>query len=103
MGTKMTVAFANIFMAKIEKEILRQSIIKVIFWKMFIDDVKSVWDTSRNEIEEFLLKANNFHPTLIKFTAEISETEATFLDTKVYKGVRFNKDSILHVRTQPGA
>ena len=103
MGTKMTVAFANIFMAKIGKEILRQSIIKVIFWKMFIDDVKSVWDTSRNEIEEFLLKANNFHPTLIKFTAEISETEATFLDTKVYKGVRFNKDSILHVRTQPGA
>ena len=98
MGTKMAVAFANIFMAKIEKEILRQSSIKPIFWKRFIDDVISVWDTSRNEIEEFLLKANNFHPT-IKFTAEISETETTFLDTKVYKGVRFNKDSILDVRT----
>ena len=27
-------------------------------------------------IEEFLLKANSFHPT-IKFTAEISETEMT--------------------------
>ena len=81
MGTKMAVAFANIFMAKIEKEILRQSSIKPIFWKRFIDDVISVWDTSRNEIEEFLLKANNFHPT-IKFTAEISETETTFLDTK---------------------
>ena len=98
MGTKMAVAFANIFMAKIEKEILRQSSIKPIFWKRFIDDVISVWDTSRNEIEEFLLKANNFHPT-IKFTAEISETETTFLDTKVYKGVRFKKDSILDVRT----
>ena len=79
MITKMAVAFANIFMAKIEKEILRQSSIKPIFWKRFIDDVISVWDTSRNEIEEFLLKANNFHPT-IKFTAEISETETTFLD-----------------------
>ena len=66
--------------------------------KVYIDDVISVWDTSRNEIEEFLLKANNFHPT-IKFMAEISETETTFLDTKVYKGVRFNKDSILDVRT----
>ena len=98
MGTKMAVAFANIFMAKIEKEILRQSSIKPIFWKRFIDDVISVWDTSRNEIEEFLLKANNFHPT-IKFTAEISETETTFLDTKVYKGVRFDKDSIFDVRT----
>ena len=81
MGTKMAVAFANIFMAKIEKEILRQSSIKPIFWKRFIDDVISVWDTSRNEIEEFLLQANNFYPT-IKFTAEISETETTFLDTK---------------------
>ena len=36
MGTKMAVAFANIFMAKIEKQILRQSSIKPIFWKRFI-------------------------------------------------------------------
>ena len=84
MGTKMAVAFANIFMAKIEKEILRQSSIKPIFWKRFINDVISVWDTSRNEIEEFLVKTDNFHPT-IKFTAEISETETTFLDTKCPK------------------
>ena len=98
MGTKIAAAFANIFMAKIKKEIPRQNSIKPIFWKRFIYDVMSVWDTSRNEIEEFLLKANNFHPT-IKFMAEISETETTFLDTKVYKGVRFNKDSILDVRT----
>ena len=87
MGTKMVVAFANIFMAKIEEEILGQSSIKPIFWKRFIDDVISVWDTSRNAIEEFLLKANNFHPT-IKFTTEISESETTFLDTKVYNGVQ---------------
>ena len=46
MGTKMAVAFGNIFMAKIEKEILRQSSIKPMFWKRFIDDVISVWDTS---------------------------------------------------------
>ena len=36
---------------------------------------------------------------MIKFTAEISERETTFLDTKVYKGIRFNKESILDVRT----
>ena len=83
MGTKMAVTLANIFMIKIEKETPRQSSIKPIFWKRFIDDVISVWDTSRNEIEEFLQQANNFHPT-IKFMAEISETETTFLDTKVY-------------------
>ena len=96
MGTKMAVAFANIFMAKIEKEILGQSSITPIFWKRFIDDVISAWNTSKNEIEEFLLKQTT---SILKFTAEISETETTFLDTKVYKGVRFNKDSILDVRT----
>jgi len=100
MGMKMAVAFANIFMAKIEIEIeiLRQSNTKPIFWKRFIDDIISMWNTSRDKIEDFLLKANSFRPT-IKFTAEISKTETTFLDTKVYKGYRFNKESILEVRT----
>ena len=35
MGTKMAVAFAKIFLAKIEKEILRQSSIQPIFWKVY--------------------------------------------------------------------
>ena len=63
MGTKMAVAFANIFKAKTEKELIQT---EHLLEKVYIDDVISVWDTSRNEIEEFLLQANNFHPT-IKF------------------------------------
>ena len=59
-------------------------------------DVFSLWNTSLDKIESFVKKANNFHST-IKFTAEMSETEITFLDTKVYKGIRFNKESILDV------
>ena len=35
----------------------------------------------------------------IKFMAEMSETEITFLDTKVYKGIRFNKEPILDMHT----
>ena len=42
--------------------------------------------------------ANSFHPSII-FTAEISETEITFLVTKVYKGERFYKESVLDVKT----
>ena len=85
-------------MAKIERQILRQGNKKPLVWKRYIDDVFSLWDTSTDKIEEFLEKANSFHPT-IKFTAEISETETTFLDTKVYKGERFHKESILDVQT----
>ena len=43
-------------------------------------------------------KANAYHLT-IKFTAEVSEIETTFLDTTVYKGERFEKERILDVRT----
>ena len=64
----------------------------------FLEKVFSLWNTSLDKIESFVKKANNFHST-IKFTAEMSETEITFLDTKVYKGVRFNKKSILDVQT----
>ena len=51
-----------------------------------------------HKIESFVEKANNFLST-IKFTAEMSETEVIILDTKVYKGVRFDKESILDVQT----
>jgi len=35
MGTKMAVAFANIFMAKVETEILNQSALKPLVWKRY--------------------------------------------------------------------
>ena len=47
---------------------------------------------------QFIEQANKHHPT-IKFTAEISETETTFLDTSIYKGERYRSNSVLDVRT----
>ena len=98
MGTKMAVSFANIFMAAVETEIISRSHLKPLTWKRYIDDVFSLWNINKGEISSFIELANNYHPT-IKFTAEISDTEITFLDTCVYKGERFNKESILDVRT----
>ena len=98
MGTKMAVAFVNIFMASIEKEVLRRSVNKPLTWKRFIDKVFCLWDTNKEEIEHFVDQTNSYDPT-IKFTAEVSQLETTFLDTTVYKGERFEKESILDVRT----
>ena len=53
---------------------------------------------TRKEIEEFIVLANNHHPTF-KFTAEISDKEINFLDTTVFKGERFNQQVILDIRT----
>ena len=47
----------------------------------------SLCKTSLDKIQNFVEKANNFHST-IKFTAEMSKTELSFLDIKLYKGVR---------------
>ena len=96
MSTKMAVAFANIFIASVEKEILRQSVTKPLTWKRFTDDVFCLWDTNKEEIEHFIEQANSYHPT-IKFTVEVSQLKTTFLDTTVYKGERFEKKLILDV------
>ena len=92
----MAGAFANIYMAAIETKVLSQSRNKALEWKRYIDDIFSLWDINRQEIEQFIELANRFHVT-IKFTAEISDKEATFLDTIVYEGERFDNQSILDV------
>ena len=49
--------------------------------------------SGKEEITHFIEQVNNHHAT-VKFTAEISENEVTFLDAIVYKGT-----SILEVTT----
>ena len=48
--------------------------------------------------QQVIEQANKHHQT-IKFTAEISRTEITFLDTNVFKGERFANKSILDIKT----
>ncbi|XP_068716884.1 uncharacterized protein [Montipora capricornis] len=98
MGTKMAVSFANIFMALIETSLIQQNDTKPRIWKRYIDDIFSFWNSNKNTVDLFVIQANKFHPT-IKFTAEISENEITFLDTEVFKGERFKNESILDIRT----
>ena len=49
-------------------------------------------------VDQFIEQANKFHPT-IKFVAEISKNEITFLDTAVFKGEWFKNESILDIKT----
>ena len=95
---KRPVSSANIFKSHIETKIINQSHTKPREWKRYIDDVFSLWDCDRKNVERFIDQANKFHPT-IKFTAEISENKTTFLDTTVFKGERFTKYSILDINT----
>ena len=99
MGTKMAVSFANIFMAKIETSLIQQRETKPKEWRQYIDDIFSLWDSDRKDVDQFIERANKFHPS-IKFMAKISENdEITFLDTVVFKGERFKNESILDIKT----
>ena len=71
MGTKMAPAYANIFMGRLEKQLLMSVTLKPFSWLRFIDDIDMKWTHGRDGLEDFLQRANSFHPT-IKFTAEVS-------------------------------
>ena len=84
MTTKVAVSFADIFMSAVETEIINKSKIKPLEWKRYINDMFSLWDTTREEIDRFIFVSNRHHST-IHFTAEISEEKANFLDTTILK------------------
>ena len=87
------------FMAAVQTEILNRSALKPLVWKRYIDDIYSqVGRQTKPKSRKIIGKTNNHH-WIIKFTAHRSYTETTFLDTYVFKGERFAKDSISEIKT----
>ena len=89
MGKIFAPNYCNIFMAKLETEVIARFPHKPKFWKRFLDDIFMIWEHDRKLLEEFLYLLNSAHPA-IKFTAEIHENSADFLDVTVYKGLNFS-------------
>ena len=76
----MAAAFANIFMAKIEMQILDNC----APLEMLLDDIISLLHTNWYVVNQFIEQVIKHHPT-ITFMAEISVSEVTFLDTAIYR------------------
>ena len=97
MGTKVTVAFAVIFMAHIEKQLLtRCKSHKSFLCKRYIDDIFCVWTIPETESNNFIDFADSFY-TIFRFKHEISSEKKFFLDTEVFTGQRFTDRKILDV------
>ena len=96
----MAVTFSVIFMAhvELEKQLLLSSLHKSIIWKRFIDDIFSVWTSSKQEIDGFIDFANRFHAT-IKFTCEMSSERAVLLEIEVSKGPRLASNEVFDIQT----
>ena len=85
MGTRMAPSYANFSMGKFEQQFLQtQDKLLLVWWRyMYINDVFTIWTHGVSCLNVFLLEFNNYHTT-IKFTADWSAQEVTFLDMRVY-------------------
>jgi hypothetical protein len=96
MGTIVAPSYANIFMGRLERNLLIQAPVKPLSWVRFIDDIEMKWAESRKDLDNFIELANGFH-TSIKFTVEISASSNIFLDA-TSKIVNGNVEFSLHTK-----
>jgi len=98
MGTKMAPAFVTLFMHKLEEEFLSTQTYKPLAWIRYIVDIFASWTHGRDKLETLLHDLNNFQPK-IKFTYEIDDHKATYLDVNMHKGIRFQQHNIMDITT----
>ena len=87
MGGSLSVTFANIFLTKLEKDIVRPH--NLPFYKRFVDDV--ITRRSINQPDLIFSEINEYHPN-IKFTTETNprkflDTELIIIDNKIITSV----------------
>ena len=91
MGTPMAPSYANIFMGKIERELLeefeKESGLKPTLWLRFLDDIFFVWPHGPEKLKVFIEFMQSFGErkklkTKLKFTYETGDS-VPFLDTMV--------------------
>ena len=82
MGTKMAPSFANLFLAKFERDALTNASYLPHTWLRFLDDIFVIWTEGSDKLKVFVDYLNNLHPT-IKFTCSHSLTNIPSLDVMI--------------------
>jgi hypothetical protein len=82
MGTRVAPSYANLFMADFEETHVFTYQSQPLLYGRFIDDIFLIWTHTREELDNFITFLNSRLPA-IKFTADISDTQVSFLDTFV--------------------
>ena len=99
MGSPMAPTYANIFMAMLERKLLKQAPqgLIPIKWIRFIDDIFAIWTHGLDKLKTFLTYINNLHPT-IKFNFTYSAKSVNFLDTTIYINSTGKLESDLYIK-----
>ena len=95
MGTPFAVVFANIFLAFLEAEILREkpTLIPPLL-KRFVDDLFFITDTVE-AANSFVTEYNSRYPT-IKLTVTMGDS-VNYMDLRIHKGQRFQRSGKLDI------
>lgn len=100
MGKKWAPHYADIYMAKFEKDVLAKCPLKPHFWRRFLDDIFLIWTHGIDAFYEFLAILNSHQPP-IKFKAEIHDTSVNFLDTTLFKNPDNEQELLTKVYFKP--
>jgi len=97
MGKKFAPNYANIFMAKWEKEALSKCLKQPQCYYRYLDDIFIIWPHSKEDFIAFLNTLNAHHPN-IKLKSTISAKSISFLDVTLFKGTGFQQDGVLDTK-----
>ena len=81
-GTRITQCYANIFMAKLEKNFLSSYPYKPLAYYRYIDDIYIIWSHGLDLLHDFINSINKQHNNII-YTSNISTTSVNFLDVTI--------------------
>ena len=94
MGTTMAPALASIVVAYYEEEYLLTLQQQPLLWRLYMDDVLTIWPYSKDNFFKFFRGLNCVVPNS-KFTMERSYISVNFLDLTIFKGVTFLRTGLL--------
>jgi len=84
LGRDWAPHYANIYMAKFEKEALLKCPLKPHTYFQYLDDIFIIWPNGKVAFSEFL-NIFNTHEPAIKFKFSICIDSVNYLDTTVFK------------------
>jgi len=96
MGLRSSVSLSCLVANTLVKQILELDD-HILSFHVYMDDTLLLWSGSMAQLDSFITKINDLHPTL-KFTHEASNHEIQFLDLTIYKGERFKSENILDIK-----
>ena len=98
IGTRVSLAYANLFMGKLEEKIWSNSPLNPLYYKRFLHDIFMIWPFPEPTTDQLFEQMNRTHP-ITKFTSGRNSQRLTFLDVSVYKGQDFQYTKHLFYET----